>query len=210
MADCLTKKARKFKRKSTYMSLPQNPIDFTINDITINSKYALRSKKAFHSISLRSYFQDKHSWKNHTIDNIWWKTYHNSITKLNLPEKTIIYKFIHDRLPTRSRDHKYYNYRDKQCPLCQSDNEDEDHILRCFSIKRRKAREEWLKELSDYLSKNHTPIEVKQLLMKHLLHWLEPATNTLICCAEEKHELKKALQQQSIIGWKNLLEAECR
>jgi RNase H len=47
MADELTKSARKLKRKTHYTSLPQNPIDFTINDITINSKYSLRSKKAY-------------------------------------------------------------------------------------------------------------------------------------------------------------------
>jgi hypothetical protein len=42
----LTKAARKYRSKTTYTSLPQDPIDFTINQSTINSKYALRSKKA--------------------------------------------------------------------------------------------------------------------------------------------------------------------
>jgi hypothetical protein len=50
-ADNLTKVARKFRRITTYTSLPQNPIDCTINNATINAKYALRSKKAYHSIS---------------------------------------------------------------------------------------------------------------------------------------------------------------
>jgi ribonuclease HI len=44
IADNLTKTARAHRRKSKYISLPQNPIDFTINNIPINSKYALRSK----------------------------------------------------------------------------------------------------------------------------------------------------------------------
>jgi ribonuclease HI len=61
IADDLTKKARKYRLKSTNSSLHKNPIDFTINNVTINSKYALCSKKAFHSISLRSYLQEKHA-----------------------------------------------------------------------------------------------------------------------------------------------------
>jgi hypothetical protein len=56
-ADNLTKLARKYKSKATYTSLPKIPVDFTINDITINAKYALRSKKSYHSTHLRSYFQ---------------------------------------------------------------------------------------------------------------------------------------------------------
>jgi hypothetical protein len=78
MADSLTKSARKLKRKAIYTSLPQNPVDFTINDTTINSKYSLRSKKSYHSIYLRAYFQDKYAWPNNIIDSIWWKPYHNS------------------------------------------------------------------------------------------------------------------------------------
>jgi hypothetical protein len=40
MADKLARSARKLKRKTKYTSIPQNPIDFTINDIAINSHYA--------------------------------------------------------------------------------------------------------------------------------------------------------------------------
>jgi hypothetical protein len=155
----------------------------------------------FHSI--RSFLQEKHFLKNSTIDNIWWKTYYNSFSKLNLPEQTIIFKFIHDRLPNGARDHKYYNFRDKQCPQCQCDSEDEDHILQCYSIKRRQARAEWLKEISDYLLQNHTPIGVKQLIMRHLLHWLEPTANTINTHDKVAPELQKVLKQQMNIGWKH-------
>jgi hypothetical protein len=57
LADKLKKEARKYPRIIKYQSLPQNPIDFTINSTTINSKYALRSKKAYHSISFRKHTQ---------------------------------------------------------------------------------------------------------------------------------------------------------
>jgi hypothetical protein len=57
IADSLAKKARKYKCTTQYQSLPQNPIDFDINNTTINAKYALMSTKAYHSIAFRKYLQ---------------------------------------------------------------------------------------------------------------------------------------------------------
>jgi SepF-like predicted cell division protein (DUF552 family) len=69
----LTRKARKHQRIIKYQSLPPNPIDFTINAITINSKYALQSSMAYHSIALCKYLQEKYSRSNKTIESVWWK-----------------------------------------------------------------------------------------------------------------------------------------
>jgi hypothetical protein len=89
LADSLTKAARKLKRKSTYNSLLNNPIDLTINNKTINSYYARRSKKAFHSIKLRTFLKGKHLWSDRIIDNIWWKIYYLSVSDLNNHEKLL-------------------------------------------------------------------------------------------------------------------------
>jgi hypothetical protein len=111
IADTLAKEARQYHRVTQYSSLPHNPVDFKINKTAINSKYALRSTKAYHSIAFRKYLQDKYNWSNSTIESIWWKPYHNSILNLNSMERTIIFNFIHDRLPTNVRDNKYYSFR---------------------------------------------------------------------------------------------------
>jgi hypothetical protein len=205
IADNLTKTARVHRRKSTYISLPQNPIDFTIHNIPINSKYALRSKKAYHSIYLRTYLKDKHNWSNKTIDSIWWKIYYNSLSKLSSPEKVIIYKFIHNRLPTKARDQKYYSFRNKACDHCQCDHENEDHILQCHSAKRKLCRDVWLNEINDYLSQNHTPMEVKQLITTNLHQWLESISITDTYDELSNPETNKASKQQFNIGWKHFL-----
>jgi hypothetical protein len=72
-ADNLSTEARKHPRIAKYTIFEQDPIKFTLNNFIINSKYALRTKKAFNSIPLRQYLQDKHSWSNATIECIWWK-----------------------------------------------------------------------------------------------------------------------------------------
>jgi hypothetical protein len=154
---------------------------------------------------LRKYFRQKYSWPNNIIDSIWWKPYHTSLSKLSLPEKTIIYKFIHDRLPTHVRENKYYSYRDQQCTQCQSDHEDDDHILRCFSNQRQQARKEWMTELTSYLSQNHTPPCVKLIILKNLNQFLEVSTHDDSETDVDNTNIQKAQTQQSIIGWRHFL-----
>jgi hypothetical protein len=207
IADSLAKKARNYCRLSQYHSLPQNPVDFKINNIAINSKYALRSKKAFHSIAFRKYLQDKYSWSHTTIESIWWKAYHNSITNLNSAERAIIFKFIHDRLPTKSRSNKYYSYRSKHCDSCQSDTEDEDHILRCHSANRLQSRKAWYDAISDYLSAAHTPPFVKTSIVSNLHYWLESSeiTHTMLDDDNDNGRTSKAIYQQNNIGWNHFI-----
>jgi hypothetical protein len=205
IADNLTKTARGHRRKSSYISLPQNPIDFKINNIPISSKFALRSKKAYHIIYLRTYLKDKKNWSDKTIDSIWWRIYYNSLSKLLSPETVIIYKFIHDRLPTKARDQKYYSFRNKECHHCQCDHENEDHILQCHSVKRQQSRTVWLNEIQDYLSQKHTPIEVKQLIAINLHHWLESIGIIDMYNENINPEMNKASKHQFNIGWKYFL-----
>lgn len=56
-ADKLTKDARQYKPITKYHHLPQNPVNFSINNIMIDNKYSQRSKIAHHStIPLRALF----------------------------------------------------------------------------------------------------------------------------------------------------------
>jgi hypothetical protein len=205
MADKLTRSARTLKRKTNYTSLPQNPIDFTINDIAINSHYALRSKKAYHSINLRIYLQQKHLWSDNTINSIWWKPYYNSLSKLSYHEKVIIYKFIHDPLPTKARENKYYTFRDKKCTQCQCDHEDEDHILKCLCIKSQQTRNEWIIELQSYLSQNHTPRIVANTIIHNITQWLEPSQVIDFINEETTINMTNALKKQQLIGWRHFI-----
>jgi hypothetical protein len=124
---------------------------------------------------------------------------------LSYPERVIIYKFVNDRLPTNERDNKYYSFRERHCTQCQSDNENEDHIIKCQSIKRQQSRTEWLSEISSYLSQNHTPISMKQIILHNLHQWLEPSNTTEIPVDINNAELNKADYQQQLIGWRHFI-----
>jgi hypothetical protein len=205
LADSLTKEARKLKRKNIYNSLPNNPIDFTINNKTINSYYALRSKKAYHSIRLREFLQAKYAWSNHTIENIWWKVYSISVSNLSNQEKAIIFKFINNRLPTKARDNKYYNYRTKHCDQCQCDCEDEDHIVLCRSVKRQQLRQEWLNDINTYLSEPHTSAIIRNVIINNLSTWLEPNDISEPTEFLDQNEISKVIKKQQAIGWSHFI-----
>ena len=97
LADQKSTQAREFRSEGKYISLPQNNIDFIINDDVINSKYSTRSKVVFHSIPLRQYYQTKYKWTDKTIESIWLKVYFNSLSQYHIPDRLKIYKFINDR-----------------------------------------------------------------------------------------------------------------
>jgi hypothetical protein len=202
LADSLTKAARKLKRKTTYISLPNNPIDLTINNKTINSYYTRRSKKAFHSIKLRDHLKGKHLWSDRIIDNIWWQIYHLSVSNLSSHEKVIIFKFINNRLPTKARDNKYYNFRSKTCDKCQCTNEDEDHIILCRSIQRQKLLQEWMNALKNYLSEPHTPANIRNAIMNDLSNWFESQNHAEQNDLLDNDAITKVINKQHAIGWR--------
>jgi hypothetical protein len=206
LLDSLTKTPRKLKRQTIYNSLPNNPIDFTIDNITINSYYALRYKKTFHSIRLREFLQAKYAWSNHTIEIIWWQVYSTSISDLSNHEKVIIFKFINNQLPTKARDNKYYNYRTKHCDLCQCDFEDEDHIVLYRSVNRQQLRQEWLNEITiTYLSEPHTSANIRNSIINNLTNWFEPNDSSEPTEYLDQNDILKVINKQQAIGWRHFI-----
>jgi hypothetical protein len=120
-------------------------------------------------------------------------------------ERTIILKFIHDRLPTKVRDNRYYSFRTKHCNHCQGEHEDDDHIIRCLSINRSKSRQAWFNNISDYLSEDHTPPTVKNSILFHFHKWIESLDTNETVQADENDRIFKAINQQYNIGWKHFV-----
>ena len=106
-------------------------------------------------------------------------------------------------MPTNKREHRHYNFKDEHCNLCQGSVEDEDHIIRCFSCKRKNLRTEWLAEIKAFLSKDHTPTSFKDVIYNKLHAWLEPIIDNTNY--EQYIDLQKAIKQQDDIGWRHFI-----
>jgi hypothetical protein len=75
-----------------------------------------------------------------------------------------------------------------------------------LSLKRHQFRAEWISELSTYLSKPHTPIEVKETILTNLGQWLEPSNIIDLTVDTNIKELDKAIHQQQLIGWRHFTQ----
>jgi hypothetical protein len=107
------------------------------------------------------------------MESIWWQAYYQFLTKLTENKKHCIWKLIHNLWPTLYREQKYKTYPSSLCKKCRLYNERKDHILQCRIPSRQVIREQWKKEIDEYLSKSHTPHIVRQYLCKGFFSWLE-------------------------------------
>ena len=212
MADILTKEAQYLQDKKDYIPLPTNNVNLILNQEYINSKYSPMTKKAYHSINFRQYLQQRHDWCDRTIESVWWKVYYKSWDKFIIPDKDRILKFIHDKLPTNKREHRRYDFKSSKCEQCKPDTadddtgevEDEDHIIRCSSVDRKKLRQDWLLEIETFLQQDHTPENVRVAISDGMQHWLQQDNNPE---QEEKDYgiANKPMKQQQAIGWRHFI-----
>jgi hypothetical protein len=72
-------------------------------------------RKNFASIRTRKYLQDKHGWKDQTIEQIWWLTHEKAIQCRTSEQRIYIQNFIHNKLPTNQRQKLYYPYKSDIC-----------------------------------------------------------------------------------------------
>jgi hypothetical protein len=62
-----------------------------------------------------------------------------------------------------------------------------------------------MNELRDYLSQQHTPIEIKHAILTHTNNWLEPTQIIDPTHYDNNQELQLAVKQQLQIGWKHFI-----
>jgi hypothetical protein len=203
MADRLCKRTRDCRDRHIYHKLPANEVNFILNDYTINANVAKASTIAYHSISMRQYMKDKYNWTNQQLENIWWKPQHRSMGKLNSNDLVRIQKFIFNYLPTNKRKSlRQASHRDT-CETCEDQIETENHMLRCESEKRYELREKWIEDLEFYLSKPHTPREVKDSILTCVTTWLNNEQTP--CLNNFDRSTRTVIREQNQIGWDHFM-----
>jgi hypothetical protein len=70
-------------------------------------------------------------WSTNQIDLIWWKIHGIVLHRLGHDKRRVIQKYIHNKLPCNTRQHKYYNYKNNLCRACNIEQETQQHILLC-------------------------------------------------------------------------------
>lgn len=91
-----------------------------------------------------------------------------------------------------------------KCPRCDCEVEDSEHVLRCQGSGAKEQWQQGLTALDSWMRQKGTAIDVNQAIVQGLDSWYK---GTLPLDTEGCTEaLRRAVDQQSRIGWKSLLE----
>jgi hypothetical protein len=87
---------------------------------------------------------------------------------------------------------------------------DEEHIIRCQIATRQFVRDKWRKEVTKYLSENHTPKAIKDATCHGFYPWLESGRNTQDIPPPpiRQMEVMKVYELQSTIGWNHFVHGQ--
>jgi hypothetical protein len=99
----------------------------------------------------------------------------------------------------------YDNNHSELCDCCKTTIETEDHILRCGLNERYSIREEWIRDLTEYLTQSHTSEEVKLCIMTGVTIWLnndlvQQINNEILAAT------RTAFRRQNHIGWDHFIQ----
>jgi hypothetical protein len=140
-------------------------------------------------------------------DQIWWSVHGKALKLLSNNDRMRLQKFIHDNLPTNSRQHKYDEHIEDKCAACHLNGENNDHVLKCHSAGREGLRTKWLQSLSTFLREDHTPMAVHDAILGGLEAWLlnQPIPVLASLVPQASKTLERAYQHQTSIGWRHFV-----
>jgi Zn finger protein HypA/HybF involved in hydrogenase expression len=153
---------------------------------------------------MRDYYLKKYNWKDKVVDKIWWEIQGKELQTLSQNQRTIIHKFIHNKLPCNKTENLYYKFRSPNCYTCNDTIECQSHIIRCPNCSRRKKiRKNYIQALRRHLETTSTNNTTIRCIMFYLNAWLcqinPPGINEIAPDASET--LIEAINHQNNIGW---------
>ena len=181
-------------------TLPTNPVTLLIADSPITRKYRQKIREAHAKPVLYSHLCKRFKWEPNVPDTIAWDTF-TSITQHFHNHHTTIVKHVHAIAPTGHIAHRNCPSLTAQCPSCQCEREDNNHVIICPAT----TREDWRRT-------------TLAMIKKVKLHRSDPMLKTLIQDGlnsfhnnngglnDETYQAqyRTLIQQQNALGWDQL------
>ena len=137
---------------------------------------------------------------------IHWVLAHGKAMQKNIKQRIHLTKRVHECLPTLKHLNRQDNGR-RTCPSCQQSRyEDRDHIMKCNSASRETWRVRLMQSLEAFHTKMDTYRPLRHLLRDAMSAWLQSEDDDMIINATEYHsEVRSVINQQNVIGWRQLI-----
>jgi hypothetical protein len=174
-----------------------------INNREIPTDILQEMRFAAQSPELRRHFQQKYQWTNNIIDTIDWEVHASAIRQSNPYRFKTIIQAIHGWLPTHAHHASSYNITSK-CPMCNQEEETNQHFLSCSAPSVTTKVESLLQALYDRLVKIKLDPILLYYILQSVTHWRTiAAPPTPDFCTGS---YKKLFSEQSAIGWSHLIQ----
>jgi hypothetical protein len=193
-------------RSAPPIILPSLIATITMDDKQISASYTTIMRDAYSSINLRNHLKSSNNWSEQTLETLWWKPIGSAMCARPAGEQRTLIKYLHNRLPCNRKQNCYYGYISPKCDLCVLIDESQNHIIQCQGCQLRiERRNLYLSELEKYLESSRTNIETRAVIINYVRSWLlqQPIPNIRIVIPEASAALKKAITEQTAIGWEH-------
>ena len=181
-------------------TLPSNPATLEIQHQSITSKYKTKIRRAYTIPALRKYLCHRFQWEDAHYDYVAWDLFAQIIDKFH-SQHTTIAKHVHAIAPTGHIAHRNKNAISPNCPSCDCDSEDNNHVLTCPATSRANWRVATLASLAALRHDRSDPI-LKHLIQDGLSRFHEGIIHIDETLYPARYQ--PLIQQQNSLGWDQL------
>jgi hypothetical protein len=204
-----TKGLKRLQEKPIVPMDPDTAIQFHIKGRTITRDFKRTVRETIQLPSIRKFYCEQFGWSENIFDIIDWEIFRPSYKK-HVSTKGVqwLHKFCIKKLPTGERVHKRDHFHDRRCASCWHTNEDDNHIFQC--IQRRSLRKKIVKQIN--IMRTTVDPRLCDILQERIMTYFKggsTTTNMLRLRGQEGMERYNLLiEQQTVIGWDNLLRGK--
>jgi hypothetical protein len=188
---------------------PATAIQFHIGGRTITRDFKRTVREIVQLQPLRKFYCERFGWSENIFDIIDWEIFRPVYRKhISTNGVQWLHKFCIKKLPTGERVHKRDHFHDKRCASCWHTNEDDDHIFQC--IQRRSLRKKIVKQIN--VMRNIIDPNLCDILQEGIMTYFkgDSTTTTMLRLRgqEGMDRYSLLIDQQTVIGWDNLLRGK--
>jgi hypothetical protein len=182
--------------------LPSSKIQLHLHDGTVTHHLKQQLKKARYSQPLINRMCRRNGWNQATANSIDWDAHRIALGRQER-HRTSLTKYLHGWLPVGHVVHRYDKKYEKECPSCNSVEEETiGHLHVCPGEPREQWRKETLAETKKKLCTLQTPFPIQEIFLNGLhsaLYGTPPPTTRY-------PHLQGIIATQGAIGWDQLLK----
>ena len=133
--------------------------------------------------------------------------YQLGVTRISAPKiaekSTRFTKLVYDILPTTAQANKF-DRSHRTCPLCPSEAENRDHVLKCPSPSATQWRAEFEASLIQFFQETQTTPVIQELALSAFEKWFLANDEVILDPQDYPAQVTTIIHEQNAIGWRQL------